>query len=173
MSASRNGSPPVTKISLTPISAASLAIRRTRARPSSRRGYFGRGAHATIVAMQIAVEIRVEPKARTDRALGVGIRRSLPAPDHPPCAVRLDSRIDQGVARKAAPSFKVGAESPFATNDREKIARTASAQRTNKLGEQAGGKRFKAGVELDIRFGCHALVSHNPLSFRGLVSTSP
>ena len=61
--------------------------------------YFGRGAHATIVAMQVAVEIRVEPKARADRAIGVGVRWSLPTPDHPPCASRLDSRIDQGVAR--------------------------------------------------------------------------
>jgi hypothetical protein len=110
--------------------------------------------------MQVAVEIRVEPKARTDRAIDVGIRQSLPAPDHPPCAVQLDSRIDQGIARKAAPSFKVCAESPFATNDRQEIARTTSAQRTNKLGEQAGGKRFTAGVELDFRFGWHALVSH-------------
>ena len=41
MSASRKGSPPVTKISLTPSSAASLAIRCTRARPSARRGALG------------------------------------------------------------------------------------------------------------------------------------
>ena len=37
MSSSRNGSPPVRKISCTPSCAASLAIRRTRARPSGRR----------------------------------------------------------------------------------------------------------------------------------------
>ena len=41
MSSSRNGSPPVTKISPTPSAAASLAIRRTRSRPSARRGAFG------------------------------------------------------------------------------------------------------------------------------------
>ena len=41
MSASRKGSPPVTKISLTPSSAASWAIRRTRSRPSARRGALG------------------------------------------------------------------------------------------------------------------------------------
>ena len=35
------GSPPVTKISLTPSSAASLAIRRTRSMPSARRGALG------------------------------------------------------------------------------------------------------------------------------------
>jgi hypothetical protein len=41
MSGSRKGSPPVTKISLTPSSAASLAIRRTRSMPSARRGALG------------------------------------------------------------------------------------------------------------------------------------
>ena len=34
-------------------------------RPARRRG---RGAHAAIVAAQVAVEIRVEPEARADRA---------------------------------------------------------------------------------------------------------
>src|SRR6266700_1725349 len=41
MSGSMNGSPPVTKISLTPSSAASAVIRRTRASPSARRGALG------------------------------------------------------------------------------------------------------------------------------------
>jgi hypothetical protein len=41
MSASKKGSPPVTNISLTPSSAASVAIRWMRVRPSSRRGALG------------------------------------------------------------------------------------------------------------------------------------
>ena len=41
ISSSRNGSPPVTKISSTPSCAASRAIRCTRASPSSRRGTVG------------------------------------------------------------------------------------------------------------------------------------
>jgi len=41
MFSSRNGSPPVTKISLTPSSGASPVIRCTRASPSSRRGTLG------------------------------------------------------------------------------------------------------------------------------------
>jgi hypothetical protein len=116
--------------------------------------------------MQVAIEIRVEPKARADRAKGVSIRRSLSAPDHPPRAVRLDSRIDQCVPREAAPSLKVGAEPPFAANDRKEIARATSAQRTDKLGQQAGGKRFNAGIELDIRFGSHTLLALERPSFR-------
>jgi hypothetical protein len=116
--------------------------------------------------VQVAVEIRVEPKARADRAIGVGIRRDLPAPDHPPRSARLDGRIDQGVARKAAPSLKVSAKTPFAANDRQEIARATSAQRSNQLRQQAGGKRFNACVELDVRFGWHTLLAHDPPSFR-------
>jgi len=41
MSGSRKGSPPVTKISPMPSSAASLAMRCTRSRPSARRGALG------------------------------------------------------------------------------------------------------------------------------------
>src|SRR5262249_44156274 len=41
MSGSKNGSPPVTKASPTPSASASLSIRRTRSRPSARRGAFG------------------------------------------------------------------------------------------------------------------------------------
>src|ERR1700731_1365701 len=104
--------------------------------------------------MQVAVEVCIQPKPGTDRACGVGIRRSFPAPDHPPRSGQLDSRIDQRIPGKAAPSFKVGAESFFATNDRKQIARTTSAQSTNKLGEKAGGKSFTARIELDIPFGC-------------------
>jgi hypothetical protein len=119
--------------------------------------------------MQVAVEIRVQPKAGTDRAGGLGIGRSWPAPDHPPRSGKLDSPIDQRIVGKAAPSFKVSAERFFATNDRKQIARTTSAQRTNKLGEKAGRKGFTAGVELDLRFGWHTLVSHSPASFRGFL----
>jgi hypothetical protein len=119
--------------------------------------------------MQVAVEIRIQPKAGTDRACGIGIRRSLPAPDYPSRAIRLDNRIDQGIAGKATPSFKVGAESFLIANYRQEITRTTSPQRTNKRGEKAGRKGFTPGVELDIRFGWHPLVSHNPASFRSFL----
>src|ERR1700730_17056320 len=122
--------------------------------------------------MQVAVEIRIEPKTRADRAIGVGIHRSLPAPDHPPHAAPLDSRIDQGVVREAAPKLEVGAEILFVANDRQEIAWATSAQCSNKLGQQAAGKRFNASVELDVCFGWHTLLSHNPPSFRPALFTA-
>jgi hypothetical protein len=115
--------------------------------------------------MQVAIEIRIQPKAGTDRACGVGIRGSLPAPDNPSCAIRLDNRIDQRIAGKAAPSFKLGAESFFTANYRQEIARTTSPQRTHELGEQARGKGLTPGVQLDVRFGWHALLFHIPPAF--------
>jgi hypothetical protein len=120
--------------------------------------------------MQVAIEIRIQPKAGTDRACGVGICGSLPAPDNPSCAIRLDNRIDQRIAGKAAPSFKLGAESFLTAKDRQKIARTTSPQRTNKLGEKARGKGLTPGVQLDIRFGWHALLFHTPPRFCGLLA---
>src|ERR1700722_11714814 len=123
--------------------------------------------------MQVAIEICVQPKPGTDRAFGVGIRRSLPAPDHPPRSSQFDSRIDQRIPGKAAPSFKVGAENFFATSDRKQIARTTSAQSTNKLGEKAGGKGMTASVELDSRFDWHALISHNPQAFAACFTLTP
>src|SRR4029077_4862006 len=116
--------------------------------------------------MQVAVEIRVEPKTRADRAIGVRIRRSLSAPDHPPDTARIDGRIDQGVAREAAPNLEVGAEIRFAANDGKEIARATSAQRSNKLGQQAGGERFSASVQLDVRFASHTLSPPEPPPFR-------
>ena len=92
---------------------------------------FGRRAHATIVAMQVAVEICVEPKARTDWALDVGILRSLSAPDHPARAARLDTRIDQGVAGETTPSFKLSAKASFSASHGQELARATSAQRCN------------------------------------------
>jgi hypothetical protein len=120
--------------------------------------------------MQVAIEIGIQPKAGTDRACGVGIRGSFPAPDHPSCAIRFDNRVDQRVTGKAAPSFKLGAESFFTAKYRQEIAGTTSPQRTNELGEKARGKRLTPGVQLDIRFGWHALLFHTPPRFRGLLA---
>jgi hypothetical protein len=119
---------------------------------------FGRRAYATIVAMQVAVEICIEPKARAGRALDVGILRSLAAPDHPARAARLDTRIDQGVARETTPSFKLSAKASFSASHGQELARATSAQRCNQLREQTGGKRFSAGVDLDFRFDLHGLL---------------
>jgi uncharacterized protein YggU (UPF0235/DUF167 family) len=116
--------------------------------------------------MQVAVEIRVEPKARANRTTGVGIRRSLSVPDYPPRSTRLDGRIDQGVAREATPSLKIGGQARFTTDDGQEIARARSAERTNKLGQQAGRKRFNADFELDICFDSHTRLAHDPPSFR-------
>src|SRR6516165_8007164 len=108
--------------------------------------------------MQVAVEICVEPKPRADRAIGVGVYRSLPAPDHPARVARLDARIHQRVACEAAPNFEVRAETRFAASDTHEIAGAASAKRSNKPGKQAGSERFSAGVDLDFRFGSYTLL---------------
>ena len=122
-------------------------------------GRFGRLTDAAIVTVQVTVEIRVEPKARTDRPIGVGIGRRLPAADHPARAALLDIRIDHSVVRETAPSLQVPAKASFVANDGHKVSGITSAKCSDKLGQQAGSKRFIAGVELDGSFDSHTLSS--------------
>src|SRR6516164_4137822 len=66
---------------------------------STRR--LGRGAHAAIVAVQVAVEIGVEPEAGSDRSIGGVSRRRLAASNYPARAARGGRGIDQGVSSEA------------------------------------------------------------------------
>jgi hypothetical protein len=108
--------------------------------------------------MQVAVEVRVEPKPRADWALGVGVRWSLAVPDHPARAASFDIRIDQCVVRETAPGFQVLAKASFAASDSHEIPGITSAQCSDKLGKQAGGKCSLAGIDFDFRFGTHTLL---------------
>jgi hypothetical protein len=80
--------------------------------------------------MQVAIKIRVEPEARTDRTIRISIRRSLPATNHPPYSIRLYAFADQRVARETAPGLEVRAENRFAAGYGQEIARAALAKRT-------------------------------------------
>src|SRR5262249_16591383 len=63
-----------------------------------------RGAYATIVAAQVAIEIGVEPQARPNGTIGFAFRWGFAAADHPARLICLLSRLDQGVPGKATPS---------------------------------------------------------------------
>jgi hypothetical protein len=60
--------------------------------------------------------------------------------------------------RETAPSFQVPAKASFVANDGHKVSGITSAKCSDKLGEQAGGKRSNAGVDFDFRFGTHTLL---------------
>src|SRR5262245_6122300 len=53
-----------------------------------------RGAYATIIAAQIAVEVGVEPQPRPNRTIGFAFRRGLAAADHPAGLICLLGRLN-------------------------------------------------------------------------------
>ena len=53
-----------------------------------------RGAHATVIAAQVAIEIRIKPQARSGRTPLVLIRGGGAAPKDPAGAAQLDGRSD-------------------------------------------------------------------------------
>jgi D-serine deaminase-like pyridoxal phosphate-dependent protein len=81
--------------------------------------------------MQVTIEVRIEPKTRANRTVIVRIGRRFSASDHPPGSTRFGTRIDQGIAREAAPGFKLGAETGIATNDSQEVSRPALAERSD------------------------------------------
>jgi len=148
--------PPVTKISPMPSSAASLAMRCTRSRPERPPRRLGRGAHAAIVATQVAVEIGVEPEAGADRAVAKRPPRAPPRIESPNALRSASIVVLISVFRgKAAPGLEISADIRLAADDGEQVARAATAQRCNQLGQQAGRKSAPAGIDLDPRFHRH------------------
>ena len=105
--------------------------------------------------MQVAIKIRVKPKTRADRTIGVGSLRCLPAPDQPAHAISVNFRLDQGVAGKAAPCAEFGADARLVADNGQEIAGAAATQRVNQIGEQAGGKCLRAHNELDVWLPSH------------------
>ena len=118
-------------------------------------GCLGRGADAAIVAAQVAVEIRVEPKPRPDGTVRVRRLGSLPVPKDPATAACLDARIHQAVVREAAPSLEIDADTCLAAEDGDEIAGSGATQRRDQLRQQAGGKRLCAGIDLEVHLHRH------------------
>ena len=61
--------------------------------------------------------------------------------------------------RETAPNLELCAETRFAANDSQEVARATSVQCRDKLWQQASGKRFIAGLELDVSFDSRTLGS--------------
>jgi hypothetical protein len=102
--------------------------------------------------LQIAVEIRVEPKPRADSPVGLGLRRSLAASDDMPEPARVRDRADQGVAGEPAPHLEIGSEARIAAHDRKRLPVAAFAERRDQPGKQAVGEGHVADVDLEVGF---------------------
>src|SRR6516164_10815484 len=95
----------------------------------------GRGAHAAIVAMQVAIEIGVEPEAGSDRAIGGVSGRSLATSNHPARTAGCGRSVDQAVPREAAPGLEIGADLGLTADDSQELAPMTAAQRSDQLGQ--------------------------------------
>jgi hypothetical protein len=101
--------------------------------------------------MQVAVEVGIEPQARADGTIYLPARRSFPASHHPARTVRLDGRVDQGIAGETAPPLQITANAEVGAGDHQKIAWATAVQSGNQLRQEAGGKRLPACLDLDTR----------------------
>jgi len=113
---------------------------------------FGRGAHAAIVAAQVAVEIRVEPKPRAHRPIIFGRQRNRTAPEDPTRATLLQGGFQQWIPGEAAPRFQLRANAFFVTDNRDQITRAAATERGDQLGQQTRCKRLSPNIEIDVSF---------------------
>ena len=172
ISASRNGSPPVTKISPTPSRGcfARDPPHPLRAERASRR--FRRRAHAAIVAAQIAVEIRVEPKPRADRPIGLGLDGASPRRMTSSERGPLRDRVDQAVAGEAAPGLEIRSEARIGADDGKQLPVPAFADRRDQPGKQAVGEGHGADVDLEFRLHGRPAVTVR-LRRRGSTVTRP
>src|SRR5260370_33370168 len=99
--------------------------------------------------MQVAVEVRVEPKPRTERTIVFG-RRNCPAPKDEPRAPILDRRFEQWVPRKPAPRLQFRADAFFITDNRDQIAWVAAAHHSDQLWQQTRRESLAPTIQIDV-----------------------
>jgi hypothetical protein len=146
ISGSRNGSPPVTKNVRTPSGGASAAIWRIASRPSARRR-----ADATVVALQVAVEVHVQPKALAERPFIVdGCRCRDAVAQYPSGAAVLVRGCNDRMSGQPRPRVEVGGERRrIGRRDGKEIARRGPVERGDHLEQQTRRKGPAVRVDLE------------------------
>src|SRR5262245_59283027 len=127
-----------------------------------------RGAYATIVTAQIAVEVGVEPQPRPDRTIGFAFRWGLAAADHPTDLICLLGRLNQGIPGEAAPGCQVIAQPGIAAKYTEEVTGATAAHRVDQNWEQPRRKRFCTGLDLSLnshsKFYCAFIQPSHPVT---------
>src|SRR5260370_28648883 len=99
--------------------------------------------------MQVAVEVRVEPKPRAHRPKVFG-RRNCHAPKDEPRAPIFDSGFEQWVPGEPAPCLQFKANAFFVTDHRDQIAWAAAAQHSDQLRQQTRCKGLSPNIQIDV-----------------------
>src|SRR5262249_15406560 len=115
---------------------------------SSGRG--GRGTHATVVATQVTVEIRVQPKPRAHRAIVLGRQRYRPATENPPRTAFFERSLEQAIPGESAPGFQLRSEALFITDYGDQIARPAAVQHSDQLRQEPRRESLSSNIQIDV-----------------------
>jgi hypothetical protein len=99
--------------------------------------------------LQIAIEIRVEPETRADRAIRVGAQLGLAATDGPSWAACHEIHSHEAVAGEAAPRLELRPQPDSIARHSQQIAPLAAAKSRDEFWEQSGRERLPAGFKLD------------------------
>ena len=100
--------------------------------------------------MQVAIEIRVEPKPRAYRPI-VSVRfRNGSAAEDPPRAAIFIRDLQQRIPGEPAPRFKLRSNARVVTDNRNQIARPASAQDGDQLRQQTRGEILSPNIQIEI-----------------------
>src|SRR6266849_1341099 len=104
--------------------------------------------------MQVTVEIRVEPKPRADRAIGFcrypGRHRNSPVAEDPARAAVFNRCFEQRIPGESAPSFQLGANAFFITDNCDQVAGAAASQHSDQLWQQTRRKSLSTNIQLEI-----------------------
>ena len=173
MSGSTKGSPPVTKISFTPRSRASLGDPADALEPERPAGRLRRRAHTAIGAFADCSRNSCRARAARRRS---GRPRALSgaSPRRMTCLNRPASadRTDQAVAREPAPGLEIRQEARIGADDGKRLPVPALADRRDQPGKQAVGEGHGADVDLEFRLHGRPAVTVR-LRRRGSTVTRP
>ena len=126
----------------------------------SRRGR--RRPHAAVVAMQVAVEVRVQPKPRTHRPIVFcrcpSSRGNNPASEDPARAAIFRSGFHKWISGKSAPRFQLRSNALVVTDQRHQITRTTAAQHSDQLRQQTRRKGLGPDIQIDVSLHWHACI---------------
>jgi hypothetical protein len=99
--------------------------------------------------MQVAVEVRVEPKPRAHGPIVFG-HRNGPAPKDEPRAPVFDRRFEQWVSGEPTPCFQFKAKAFVVTDNRNQVAWVALSQHSDQLRQQTGREGLSPDIQIHI-----------------------
>src|SRR5215471_18442420 len=107
--------------------------------------------------MQVAVEIRVEPKPRAHRPTSFGRQSSGAASKDEPRPPIFDCGFEQWIPGEPTPRFQFWADAFFVAEKGNQIARLATVQHSDQLRQKTRGESLMPDIQLEVcphRHGC-------------------